>query len=77
MRGKAAPKREIAPDPKYHNVAVQKLINYMMREGKKTVAQKVLYGAFTQIEETAKQDPVTVFDTAIRNVSPVLEVNMA
>jgi len=74
MRGKQAPKREISPDPKYHNVAVEKLIHYIMREGKKTVAQKVVYGAFTQIEETAKQDPVTVFDTAIRNVSPVLEV---
>ncbi len=74
MRGKQAPKREIPPDPKYHNVAVEKLIRYVMRKGKKTVAQKVVYGAFSQIEETVKQDPVNVFDTAIRNVSPVLEV---
>lgn len=74
MRGKQAPKREILPDPKYHNISVEKFIHYVMRRGKKTVAQKVVYGAFTEIEEKLKQEPIGVFDAAIRNVSPVLEV---
>lgn len=53
---------------------VQKLINYVMYEGKKSVAEKVVYGAFDIIEKEAKQDPVGVFNLAIQNASPLLEV---
>jgi small subunit ribosomal protein S7 len=74
MRGKAAPKRVIAPDPKYNNVVVAKFINYVMRGGKKATAQKVVYDAFTKIAEQTKQDPLDVFDRAMKNVQPTVEV---
>ena len=74
MRGKPAPKRAIAPDPRYHNVDVAKFTNYVMRRGKKTVAQKILYGAFAHIQKQMEKDPLGVFEEAMRNVSPVVEV---
>lgn len=74
MRRKKFKKPELRPDPKYQSQLVQKLINYVMREGKKTVAEKVVYGAFGIIEKEAKKDPVEVFDAAIQNASPILEV---
>lgn len=74
MRGKRAPKRKISADPKYGSVTIAKFINHIMLDGKKTVAQKVVYGAFDILAEKTKQDPLEVFDTAIKNVSPVLEV---
>ena len=74
MRGKKAPKRKINPDPRYTNVNVAKFINYVMRKGKKTVAQSVVYKALDIIAEKSQQDPLNVFDTAIKNVSPILEV---
>ncbi len=73
MRGKSAPKREILPDPKYHNLVVAKFINYLMRGGKKTVAQKVLYSAFDLLKEKTKKDPLDIFDEAMKNVSPTVE----
>lgn len=73
MRGKQAPKREILPDPKYHNLAVAKFINYLMRRGKKTVAQRILYSAFDLLKEKTKKDPLDIFDEAIKNVSPTVE----
>lgn len=66
--------RAIEPDPKFGNVVIAKFINQVMREGKKTTAQKVVYDAFEVISKTTKQDPLQVFDQALRNVSPVLEV---
>ena len=74
MRHKPAPKRKIAPDPKYKNVTVAKLINYVMVGGKKATAQNVVYGAFDLIGKATSEDPLTVFDNAIKNLSPLLEV---
>lgn len=74
MRKPAKVTREIAPDPKFGNVVVAKFINHLMRRGKKTIAQAVLYDAFEHISQKTKQDPLQVFDQALRNVTPVLEV---
>lgn len=74
MRGKQAPKRKITPDPKFKRVDIAKLINKIMRGGKKTTAQKVVYDAMDYISKKTKRDPLEVFDTAIRNISPNLEV---
>ena len=75
MRGKKqSPKREIKPDPKFNRVDIAKLINKIMERGKKTVAQKVVYGAFEYISNKTKQDPLEVYDGAMRNVAPNLEV---
>src|SRR3989344_1655225 len=74
MRRKRKFQRDIAPDPKYLNVAVAKFINYVMIGGKKSVAQKVVYRTFDLIEKKYNQDPLNVFDTAIKNVGPLLEV---
>lgn len=74
MRGKQAPKRVIAPDPKYGSINIAKFTNYLMRGGKKSIAQTVVYKAFAIIAEKTKQDPIEVFETAIKNVSPQLEV---
>ena len=75
MRGKKqAPRRVIAPDPRYQSVQVAKFINKIMERGKKTVAQKIVYLAFDLMSEKTKQDPRDVFDLAIKNVSPQVEV---
>lgn len=74
MRGKQAIKRKGKPDHRYNNLEVSKLINYVMERGKKTVAQAVVYGAFDIIEQKTKRRPVEVFEEAIKNVAPVLEV---
>lgn len=74
MRGKQAPKRELRPDAKYNSTLITKFINYIMQRGKKTVAQSIVYGAFDIIKEKSKQDPLTVFDAAMKNVAPILEV---
>ena len=74
MRGKQAPKRKIKADPKFSRTDVAKLINKIMQGGKKTIAQGIVYDAFEYISEKAKKDPVDVYDTAIRNISPNLEV---
>ena len=74
MRGKQAPKRKITPDPKYNDAQVAKFINYIMQRGKKTVAQSIVYGAFEMIAEKTKKNPLDVFEAAIKNVSPNLEV---
>lgn len=74
MRGKQATKRELAPDAKFGNVLVTKLINYVMYDGKKTVAQRVVYNAFDIISKETKQDPMVIFETALKNVIPAVEV---
>ena len=68
------PKREILPDPVYGSVLVTRLINSVMLDGKKGVAQKVVYAAFDQIKEKTEKDPVEVFQQALENVMPSLEV---
>lgn len=74
MRHKKAPKRDIPADPRYNSVEISKFANYIMRKGKKSTAMRVVYGALTRIAETAKQDPAKVFDDAIKNVGPMMEV---
>ena len=67
-------KREVLPDPMYNNVVVTKLINNIMLDGKKGVAQSIVYGAFDIIAEKTGKDPVEVFTQAMENIMPVLEV---
>jgi small subunit ribosomal protein S7 len=73
-RRNRAVKREIKPDIRYSNQTVQNFINRMMRGGKKSVAQHVRYETLTLIEERAKRSPMDVFDQAMRNVMPTIEV---
>ena len=68
------PKREVLPDPMYRSVLVTKLINSIMLDGKKGVAQKVVYGAFDIVKEQTDKDPLEVFNAAMENVMPSLEV---
>ena len=68
------PKREVLPDPVYDSVVVAKLINSIMLDGKKGTAQKIVYNAFDQIRETTGEDPMEVFEKAMNNIMPVLEV---
>ena len=67
-------KRDVLPDPIYQNVVVTKLINNIMLDGKKGVAQKIVYGAFAQVEEKAGKPALEVFQEAMNNIMPVLEV---
>ena len=67
------PKREILPDPMYNSVLVTKLVNSVMLDGKKGVAQKVVYGAFDIIKEKTGNEPLDVFTQAMENIMPVLE----
>jgi len=74
MRGKKKLKREISPDLVYNNITVTKFINQVMRRGKRTIAQKIVYQSFENIKEKTKKEPLEVFDLAIGNVKPLLEV---
>ncbi|MBQ9298053.1 MAG: 30S ribosomal protein S7 [Clostridia bacterium] len=67
-------KREVLPDPIYNSKVVTKLINNVMLDGKKTVAQNIVYGAFDIIKEKESKNPLEVFEEALNNVMPVLEV---
>jgi small subunit ribosomal protein S7 len=67
-------KRDIAPDIKYQNVLVAKMINKIMRSGKKRLAERLMYDAMAEIETKLKQPPLEVFEGAIKNVSPQLQV---
>jgi small subunit ribosomal protein S7 len=69
-----ADKREINPDPKFGDLVVSKFMNNLMYEGKKSVAESIVYGAFDKIQGKTKQDPLTVFHQALDNVSPAIEV---
>ncbi|MGI6777949.1 MAG: 30S ribosomal protein S7 [Acetivibrionales bacterium] len=67
-------KRDVLPDPLYNNRVVTKLINNIMLDGKKGIAQKICYGAFDIIKEKTGKDPLEVFEDALNNIMPVLEV---
>lgn len=67
-------KREITPDPKFQSLEISRFINQLMSDGKKSVAQKVLYTALVQVEEKANNNPLEVFENAIENIRPQLEV---
>jgi len=73
-RRKKKEKRIIPPDPVYNNVTVAKFINQIMRRGKKTIARKIVYRTFDIIKEKTKKDPLEVFEQALQNASPLLEV---
>lgn len=68
------PKRKIEPDGRYNSVVVARLINKLMKGGKKSVAARIMYDALDTIEERTKRPPLEVMEEAIRNISPVLEV---
>ena len=68
------PKREVLPDPVYGSVVVAKLLNSIMLDGKKGTAQSIVYNAFKQVEETTGENPLEVFEKAMNNIMPVLEV---
>ncbi|MGQ3285491.1 30S ribosomal protein S7 [Bosea sp. (in: a-proteobacteria)] len=73
-RRHSAEKREIIPDPKFHDVIVTKFMNSVMYEGKKSTAERIVYGAFDIIEAKMKSDPLAVFKSALENVAPAIEV---
>ncbi len=73
-RRREVPKRDILPDPKFGNVEVSKFVNVLMTKGKKSVAERIVYGAFEQIKTKSGKDPLEVFAAAISNVKPVVEV---
>ena len=73
-RRREIPKREILPDPKYSNIDVAKFINVLMTSGKKSVAERIIYGAFEQISKKGGKDALEVFNQALQNSRPMVEV---
>jgi small subunit ribosomal protein S7 len=73
-RRREVEKREILPDPKFGNVEVSKFMNAIMISGKKSVAERIVYGAFEQITRKSGKDPLEVFSSAMNNVRPIVEV---
>ncbi len=74
MRRRKAEKREVQPDPIFHDKLVTRFVNNLMRDGKKGVARKILYQAFEIIEEKTGETPIDVFKTALTNTTPIVEV---
>ena len=73
-RRRIVAKREILPDPKYGNVTLAKFMNHVMVSGKKSVSEKIVYGALDIVHEKLKRDPIEVFDEALESISPLVEV---
>lgn len=73
-RRREVPKREILPDPKFSSQEVAKFINVLMTRGKKSVAERIMYGALDQIQKKSGKNPLEVFNQALQNVRPVVEV---
>jgi len=73
-RRREVPKREILPDPKFANVEVAKFVNVLMTRGKKSVAERIVYGAFDTIKTKSGKDPLEVFGQAVQNARPMVEV---
>ncbi|MFQ5705814.1 MAG: 30S ribosomal protein S7 [bacterium] len=73
-RRKRADRREVLPDPRFGSVLVNKFINSLMRDGKKSVAEKIFYSALDRIEKETQKDGLEVFEKAVENVKPILEV---
>ena len=74
MRKRRAEKRDVLPDPIYKSKVVTRLINAVMKSGKKGTAEKILYGAFDQIKARTGEEPIEVFEKALENIKPALEV---
>jgi small subunit ribosomal protein S7 len=73
-RRREVPKRDILPDPKFGNVDVSKFVNVLMESGKKSVAERIIYGAFDLIQSKSGKDPLEVFSSALSNAKPMVEV---
>ena len=73
-RRREVPKRDILPDPKFGSVDLSKFVNVLMSSGKKSVAERIIYGAFAQIQSKSGKDPLEVFALAVNNVKPMVEV---
>lgn len=73
-RRRVVAKREILPDPKFHNVTLAKFMNHVMISGKKSVAERIVYGAMDIVKEKIDRNPVEVFEEALENVAPLVEV---
>ncbi|WP_374765235.1 30S ribosomal protein S7 [Yunchengibacter salinarum] len=73
-RRHSAEKREVLPDPKFGDVVLTKFMNSLMLDGKKSTAERIVYGAFDRVQDRAKQDPLQVFHDALDNVKPAVEV---
>ena len=73
-RRRRADKREVIPDPKFGDLTLTKFMNSIMKEGKKSAAERIVYGALDQMEKKAKSNPIELFHEALRNVMPALEV---
>ena len=73
-RRRVAAKREILPDPKFGNITLAKFINHVMVSGKKSVAERIVYGALQKVEERTKADPLEMFDKALESIQPTVEV---
>jgi len=73
-RRHSAQKREVNPDPKFNDIIITKFMNAVMEQGKKSVAERIVYGALDKIEARAKSDPVQMFHQALENVMPAVEV---
>ena len=73
-RRRRAEKREVIPDPKFGDIVVTKFMNAVMYQGKKSVAERIVYGAMDQMQDRTKQDPLQLFHSALENVMPAVEV---
>ena len=73
-RRRVAAKREILPDPKFGNLTLAKFMNHVMVSGKKSVAERIVYGALDLVQERLSKDPIEVFDEALENIAPMVEV---
>ena len=73
-RRRVVAKREILPDPKFHDITLAKFINHVMVSGKKAVAERIVYGALTQIEEKGSVNPLETFEKALEEIAPLVEV---
>ena len=73
-RRRVAAKREILPDPKFGNQTLAKFMNHIMRDGKKSVAERIVYGALDRVQERTGKDPVEAFENALEAIAPMVEV---
>ena len=73
-RRRVVAKREVLPDPKYGNATLAKFMNHVMVSGKKSVAENIVYGALDIVRDRSKKDPIEVFDDALENIAPMVEV---
>ena len=73
-RRRVAAKREIIPDPKFGSARLAKFINHVMESGKKSVAERIVYGALDIVAEKSKEEPIEMFEKALENIQPMVEV---